>query len=899
MILDGAATPEHETLPDEQRLPVLLLSQYLYFLSRRPISESNLHYLLSRLQGLQSLAPVFAGSGHPVLERVVLQLRQLHPAAFRRIAAALQLSLIPLARGARELPKDVVVQDSTPGADWITGVSRALLVFGPGIGIGDELILAPLPAWLKRVNSSLSVTTLSAYKGFWDRVEAVDRDLRYSSNLELLKALRGIAPYDDVDLVVFIDFEAPELYRSVAADRGVKKYLEISLGARSAFLFDSERRWMFRIHHVTPYFSNYYHALHQTLRSLGLMPESAGHFAGFVRRREEKAADRLDVFVTPFTSKYDPSAVYWGRLLTALAGRIGPYPVYLHLDTGKTWRTQRFAIELARSLAARLPSNVEVRLARDATPPSLSLPGVYDYLDRCHAVVCADSFAAHAGPLFDCLTLVLAKADLKDWRVPFDGSFYFDPEWPVDQVAHAMGELLCEVRRPKDGVELAASFTTAELDLVAWGCELDAAVHRGGRMDDDFADLYRKFAHHYHVVAERRRKSGAEGVLFADSFVDAVRGPDRQWDTASARAMTLHLRDQLERWQNTNFVKYVRRATRRVAEHVDADVAVTPGGGWAPSIESRGSPLATVLLDAIKAILREQLPSGEIATYFRFGTGALEYRRTPLISSFVHDALGSFDLKSRWVDTDVLDALPAGTQGRFVRAAALVRSRIRRFLLWEEGNEGGWWFNGRGSGVGPDGDTTACVAAAVLQAPRRKPSPRWRTHTGVVMTHLDGQGNGGCDFIARVNILRFLALIGEPVDTLSASILAALRRHDTAATGRYAHPLVAAFCVARTWAHAALPGRAEVAELLLPDLLARAKETPDFGGPLGGALALNALQDLEYSGPETIALGQYLLDSALPRGGWTYSAFLENGGGTPAFSTAVAMVALAHSGVGR
>ena len=90
MILNGAATPEQETLPDEQRLPVLLLSQYLYFLSRRPISESNLHYLLSRLQGLQSLAPVFAGSGHPALERVVLQLRQLHPAAFRRIAAALQ-----------------------------------------------------------------------------------------------------------------------------------------------------------------------------------------------------------------------------------------------------------------------------------------------------------------------------------------------------------------------------------------------------------------------------------------------------------------------------------------------------------------------------------------------------------------------------------------------------------------------------------------------------------------------------------------------------------------------------------------------------------------------------------------------------------------------------------------
>jgi hypothetical protein len=170
---------------------------------------------------------------------------------------------------------------------------------------------------------------------------------------------------------------------------------------------------------------------------------------------------------------------------------------------------------------------------------------------------------------------------------------------------------------------------------------------------------------------------------------------------------------------------------------------------------------------------------------------------------------------------------------------------------------------------------------------------------GIAVTHVDGQGNGGGDFIARVNILRFLALVGEPVDSLAAAIVDALRRRETAAGARYAHPLIVAWCVARAWAHAALPGRHEVAELLVPDILARANQTPDLGGPLGAALALNALLDLEYSGPETIALGQYLLDTALPRGGWTYSAFLENAGGAPALSTALAMTALAQSGVGR
>jgi hypothetical protein len=898
MILHGSAPLTQEVLPADQRLPVLLLSQYLLFLTRRPISEANLHFLTSRLRALQSLEAVFAGSGHPVLDRVVRQLRQLHPAAFRRLGAALQLSLIPLVRGAMQLPGDVVVQDSTPPADWMKDIKRALVVFGPGIGIGDELILTPLPAWLKTAADGASVTTLSGYRGFWDRVEAVDHARQYSSNLDILTALRGVPPYDEFDLVVFVDFEAPELYRALASDaRRKTRYLEISVGARSAFYFDAERRWLYRLHHVTPYFTNYYHALHQTLMRLGLSPHATGHFNGFVTRREQKASDRLDVFVTPFTSKYDPSVAYWGRLLSAAAQHPGPYPVCLHLDTGNTWRTQRFAIELARGLAATVPSNVEVRLASDRTPPALSLPHVYDYLDRCHAIICADSFAAHAGPLFDCLTLVLAKSDLTNWRVPFEKSFYFDTEWPLDRCAEAIGALLCEVHRPKSPIELAAHFSKAELDLSSWGGELAAVIHRGQTLDDGFGEQYRRFADHHRVVRERRQNGHGHEVLFADSFSEAIQGPGLDWDDSAAPGMRLHLRDQVERWQNTNFAKYVRWAAKRSsATAAEAPVDANVDHPMQPGTAT--SQLATVLLAGMKAILREQLPTGEIGTYFRVGAGALEYRRTPLVSAFVHDALGGFDLKSRWVDTDVLDALPTGTQGRFVRAAALVRSRIRRFLLWEEGNGGGWWFNGRASGGGADPDTTACAAAAVLQAPRRQPSLRWRAHAAMAAGPLND--HDAVDFAGRVNVLRYLALIGEPVEDLAASVVEALRRRDASLTSRrYAQPLVIAYCVARAWAHARLPDRHDVAAILVPAILDLGNETPNFGGPLGTALALNALLDLEYSGSETIGAAQYLLDSALPRGGWNYGAFLEHEGGAPALSTALAMSALARSNVGR
>lgn len=874
-------------LPAHDRLPVLLLSQYVFFLSRRPVSESNLHYLVSRLEALKALAPLFADSQNPVVHQAIGQLAHLHPAGFRRLAPSLQLSLMPLVSGAWRLPRQLVVQDVPPPRDWMHGAKRALLVFGPGIGIGDELIFAPVPRWLKNANPELQVDTLSGYRGFWNRVEAVDGELQYGSLVDLHQALSGLPPYDGYDVVVFADFESPELFRGVAAGTRVPKYLEISLGARNAYLLDSARQWLWRLHHLDPYFANYYYALNHLLRALGLEPRATDRFANVVRRNDEKAGGRLDVFVSPFTSKYDPSGAYWGRLLATLARRVGDAPLTLHLDTGNNARTQRFAVELARSVAATLPQNVEVRLARDEGKQSLTLNGVYDLLDRCHAVVCADSFAAHAGPLFGCMALVVAKAELKDWHVPSDTSFYFDAASPVDEVAATMAGLLGETLSPKSRVELAASFSQAELDLCAWGDELERRM----QSEEIDAELYRRFAVHHRAVTEHRRNDGAPAeLLFRTSFNDEVRAPE----AGVLPEMSVHLRDQLERWQNTNFSKYVRRAAKRADRSDDPDPAPRrpPRREAPPAKPSAVSPMANALESAMRAILREQLPSGEIATYFRFGANtALEYRRSPLLSSFVHDALGSFDLRSRWVEVDFLDAIPAGAQGRFVRAAARVRNRIRTFLMWEEGNEGGWCFHGRGSGLGPDLDTTACAAASVTQAPRARPAPRWQSHTDTLLA-------GGGDLTTQVNTLRFLALVGEPTAELEERILATLADAGDAppATTRYEHPLTLPYCVARTWAQGHLPNRARVAELLLPRILEQL-QTPD--GALTTALALNACIDLDYRGPEMIAAGQHLLEVVLPGGGWGYAPFLEDHGGAPAVTSAFAMTALARSGVGR
>src|SRR5690242_8254796 len=63
-------------------------------------------------------------------------------------------------------------------------------------------------------------------------------------------------------------------------------------------------------------------------------------------------------------------------------------------------------------------------------------------MEDAHAVICIDSFAAHAAPLFRCVTLVVGWAGLENWRIPGGPSFYFDRSAAVEAVASAMRHLL-------------------------------------------------------------------------------------------------------------------------------------------------------------------------------------------------------------------------------------------------------------------------------------------------------------------------------------------------------------------------------------------------------------------------------------------------------------------------
>ena len=426
-------------LPLHSHLPLQLLTRYLFFLTRRPISRSNLHYLEARLAGLRSLRGALGGNAAPgPLAEVMRQLDRLHPAGFARVGRSLQLALLPLAEGARALPGDVVVEDAPPPRGWPAEHRRALLVFGPGIGIGDEIILAPLPRWLKRANPALEITTLSGYEAIWDRVRHVDRRLSYRDHSEVLSALRGEPPHQGYDLVVFADFEVPELYGGVAADRRLQRYLELSLSGRAACLLDNGRRWIHRVQHYPPYAENYYYCLTRVASLLGLSPSESDRFSGVVDCHPRRPTDRTAVFVSPFTSKYDPSETYWSHLLASMIDAAGGARLRLLIDPGKNHSTAGFAAALARSLSARLGSSSIVELA-GSPEERLPLAGVFSLLDQVHAVVCADSFVSHAAPLFGATAFVVARAGVANWWAPWRSSFYFDGEAPARASGATMG----------------------------------------------------------------------------------------------------------------------------------------------------------------------------------------------------------------------------------------------------------------------------------------------------------------------------------------------------------------------------------------------------------------------------------------------------------------------------
>ncbi len=325
--------------------------------------------------------------------------------------------------------------------------------------------------------------------------------------------------------------------------------------------------------------------------------------------------------------------------------------------------------------------------------------------------------------------------------------------------------------------------------------------------------------------------------------------------------------------------------------------------------------LGMILLEGVRSIDRQQLPTGEIPSYRRAHRGQLEYRRSPFVTTFVYDALGYFDPRCLWFEPRTLHSISPEWRGWFVRSVVQVRRRIRRFVAWQEEAAGRWRFFGRGSGLDPDVDVTSCAAAIMLEVAGPGSEERRDRYISSVFSYrgeggrfysyvnrdlrgyswMDEQGRPivGFDRVVNANVLRFFGLAGVEADELMTYLLDEARSGDfRIGSPDYPNPITFFYMLARAWSQAYLPDIEGLAAHLVGPLLEMQAEDGSFGGPLSTGMALSALLDLGYTGEELGRARRALLLRMLAPGHWGYEDFFINGFGSPPWTSALALSCL-------
>ena len=561
--MTGGSVSCPRVLSPKPKLALSLLASYLFFLLRRPVSGSNSHYLAQRIRGLKSLGPILESSDVPRLQELAGVLNQLHPGNFSRLARDLQFRLT-LEHREEDLPPDYVVSGRGPSPDFLSGVHRVLLIAGPAIGIGDEIILFPLPRWIRASRPQVHIAIMSGYDKLWEGVNGVDERSHYETHRELLDQLQNQGPLGNFDLVILADFEKPGLTVPVSRESSLTRYLELSLGAQCASAVDNRARRVWSMNMPLEARANYYDALTQMAEWVGFCAES-DRYRGIVQCSQKTPPDPLRVFVSPFTSKYEPPAVYWSHLLARLFDRESPRSAEVVLDPGPNLTTERFSSAVVRSVAMRAGGHARFQVAHCENSRTLPLSGVFSELERTHVVLCADSFAAHAAPHFGCVTLVIAAVGLKNWRTPSERSFYFDAGQDIDELLAALRKILdaswrdgsspatTEWKAPFE--QLCVRLDRATRDLKVAMNPPDGHVNGMYGLRSNFLELYQDCVRSLKDWPEEFtglwRDVDYQGILWR--ALPELRD-------AGDEDILRHFRQEFREWERTNLRKYLRLA---------------------------------------------------------------------------------------------------------------------------------------------------------------------------------------------------------------------------------------------------------------------------------------------------------------------------------------------------
>jgi hypothetical protein len=309
------------------------------------------------------------------------------------------------------------------------------VVFGPGVGLGDEItFLQLLRALVRRCGAPTTIFTL--YPNLWRNLLPQTREVHYRGRplrpFAHLEAAARRAP-SHRHLVVLADFEFFDAHSKLIPHLDDLDVLEVALGRMAAWLRPGGSPWTQVEHFVeAPLDNNYYvlRAVGERLLGRSISPWQPVRELSLRPVRGRSALGRR-LLVNPLSSKPLPiTPEGWAKMVRRIARDLpASDTLQVSVFPGLHQASRSYASEVCRRIEESAgPGRPIVSSALLEGESGLSatsaLPSLVAALDEFDACLTLDTFTAHLAPLFGVPTAVVAYGDNHQFWVPCRWSFY-------------------------------------------------------------------------------------------------------------------------------------------------------------------------------------------------------------------------------------------------------------------------------------------------------------------------------------------------------------------------------------------------------------------------------------------------------------------------------------------
>ncbi|HEX6180475.1 MAG TPA: hypothetical protein VFZ47_04470, partial [Chitinophagaceae bacterium] len=306
------------------------------------------------------------------------------------------------------------------------------VIFGPGLGLGDQITFYTFLKGLFSLYPNASTTIYTLYPGLWRNLMPAISEIQYRQKplrpfyklMQQKKSLQG----ELEELVIVADFDNFNFHNDNILCNG-RDVLEIALGKAGAWLNRHDDPWTrFERFNAQHSVGNNYFVLAKLADRL--LPAGAPH------NTWTPAADFADqprtvrtIFLNPFTSKkYDLSPEDWHRLLMLIGSRLNNEVEWnVLIFPGLNEQSQEYARriwQLCKTGTKRISATV-------MQSPDRKYPTVYNTFDLLlkHApaislCITVDTFTGHFIPLYGIPSIVVTDRDNRAFWVPDHCNFY-------------------------------------------------------------------------------------------------------------------------------------------------------------------------------------------------------------------------------------------------------------------------------------------------------------------------------------------------------------------------------------------------------------------------------------------------------------------------------------------